>query len=61
MGRNATSLAKAVLAGSIGDGAEVKIGARDGALTVGEQTVGGEAAEEAPRRKPTVVHFPGKG
>ena len=54
-------LAKAVLAGTLGDGAEVKIGARDGALIVGEQAVGGEATEEAPRRKPTVVHFPGKG
>ena len=56
-------LAKRVLAGQIADGSVVKIGARDGHLTIDDKTVGGEGeAEEAPRRaKPTVVHFPGKG
>jgi ATP-dependent Clp protease ATP-binding subunit ClpB len=56
-------LAKRVLAGQIADGSVVKIGARDGHLTIDDKTVGGEGeTEEAPRRaKPTVVHFPGKG
>ena len=56
-------LAKKVLAGQIADGTVVKIGARDGHLTIDDKTVGGEGeSEESPRRaKPVVVHFPGKG
>jgi len=56
-------LAKSVLAGDIVDGSTIKIGARDGALTIDGRPVGRDPEEEAAPKaaKPTVVHFPAKG
>ena len=56
-------LAKSVLAGEIVDGATIKVGARDGALTIDGHVVGrsGEEEFEPKPPKPTVVHFPAKG
>ena len=51
-------LAEAILAGEIRDGATIKIGASQGKLTIDGKPVGGQDAEPAQGKSPTVVHFP---
>jgi ATP-dependent Clp protease ATP-binding subunit ClpB len=52
-------LAHMLLAGEIGDGATVKIGASDGALTINGKVFGAPAAPAArPGKASTIVNFP---
>ncbi len=51
-------LAQSILSGDIRDGANVKIGAALGKLTIDGRPVGGQDAEPAPARSPTVLPFP---
>ena len=51
-------LAQELLAGEIRDGSTVKISAARGSLTVNGKAVGGEEADAAPAKSPTIVKFP---
>jgi ATP-dependent Clp protease ATP-binding subunit ClpB len=53
-------LAQMLLAGEIGDGAALKVGASQGVLTINGKAVGGAAEANAPKggRPATVVNFP---
>jgi ATP-dependent Clp protease ATP-binding subunit ClpB len=51
-------LAQMLLAGEIGDGSTIKLGASQGRLTINGKEVGEEAADSSPPKSPSVVQFP---